>query len=470
MISFFYSANKTRSALLVCILFCASLAGCMPVKLPQLPDQTARYWQTQTGNGTVHADLRTWWKVFNDSRLNGIVDTALSHNLTIQQATERLAGVRNTSSHLHDLYLPDVSANGVPVEDARARNSFYHVSLDVTWELGLFGSYQGQQMSAEADLRTAISERDSAMVSVIAGVVQAYLNLGVANQQSALLKQQLAYETQLIHLGQVRINSRVGSRDAVQQLEIQQLQTQAALASSQLEVSHAEHTLAALLGRDEPDPSWSTIQEPPVLPAGYTLDAVPADMLRTRPDILAAEANVMKAAAQLGIARAALYPQLNLGGSILYSYNLTDDRRSSSDMTPSIGPTINIPLWNWGARIDERNTRKRDLKAALLGYRQAVVAGESEVEKSLVSMRYAQQRSDDLSAIQKINDDRVSTTQKRIGLGYANQYDLVDAKIDTLRAKSARMLANSERTLAFIALYKALGGAPYNQLSLRDTP
>ncbi|WZB64345.1 TolC family protein [Achromobacter xylosoxidans] len=101
---------------------------------------------------------------------------------------------------------------------------------------------------------------------------------------------------------------------------------------------------------------------------------------------------MLRAAARLGMARSALYPRLSLGGSVLYAYNMTQNRRSNNNFVPVGGPTIDIPLWDWGARQAQVKAGEQGIAAALAGYRKAVLSGVSEVEESLSALARERER------------------------------------------------------------------------------
>ncbi|MGJ8514985.1 putative efflux pump outer membrane protein TtgC [Carnimonas sp. R-84865] len=464
VLSYFSFSRLPVITAVVGVLPCLALSACITVNPPELPQQTASQWQSgDTDAAGIHVDLRHWWTAFNDPRLNALVDTALRDNLDLQQASSRLASARNLSRGWNNEFLPSISANGAPVEDAQAQNSFYHASIDMSWEVGIFGAYRSAHLAALADLQQAIDQRHAAMVSVIAEVVRNYLALSVAQRQAVLLEQKAQHASTMVRLAKARAGYLHSDPEGVDQADAQLTHTQAALAEVREEAAHRKHDLAALLGRDQPEAGWDSISTPPTL-AAFTLAQVPADLLRTRPDILAAETDVLHAAANLGFARSELYPQLSLEGSMLYSYNVTGDEHSGSDTTPSIGPRINIPLWDWGARIGRRDASEQALNAALLGYRNAVVSGEAEVEKSLASLHYQGQQAQLLAELTQRADQRATRLRTRAGFGLTSRYAVAQQQAAASDASIEQLLAESQRSLAFIALYKALGGAPFDQL------
>ena len=251
-------------------------------------------------------------------------------------------------------------------------------------------------------------------MSVVAAVVRNYLDLGVANGQIALLTQMAELDREAERLAQVRLNTRLGTPQDADTASVRRQRTLAALASMRLAADRSARALALLLGRDAPDSGWSAVAPSQGLP-GFAPE-VPADLLRTRPDIREAEAEVLRAAARLGMARSALYPRLSLGGSVLYAYNMTQNHRSNNNFVPAGGPTIDIPLWDWGARQAQVKAGEQGIAAALAGYRKAVLSGVSEVEESLSALARERERIAALDEARRVLDRRAGSQRKLASL------------------------------------------------------
>jgi len=224
-------------------------------------------------------------------------------------------------------------------------------------------------------------------------------------------------------------------------------------------VQHAQ-ALALLLGKSEPDPAWLAPKPLPQLAAG-NIDSVPADLLRTRPEIRYAETQVLKAAGELGIAKADMYPRLALGSSLTFAA-LVKGRTRLGDVnnTFAIGPIINIPLFDWGQRRAVRDAREDQLQAALLAYRQAVLQGAAEVEADLAALHASDERAHGADATAAASENSLVLSEKLQGLGQADGLQLADAKFALTESELDREQARLAHGLAYVALYKALGGAP----------
>lgn len=441
------------------------LTGCVSVSVPDLPAQAPAAWSQPAGQGARPVDLRSWWKSLDDPRLDGLVQEALRQNLDIEQSVRLLEGEQLLVKRSQSRFLPALSAGARPMQDAAANDAYFHVSLDMAWEFGLFGAARSAQLQADAGLDRAEARVQGLRVAVIAAVARNYLDLGVANGQIAYLEKMSALAQQGEYLAQVRLNARLGTPQEVEAASVKHQRSLGALAAMRLTADRAARALALLLGRNAPDPAWRTVPPPRGLPS-FSTQEVPADLLRTRPDIREAEADVLQAAARLGMARSALYPRLSLNGSILYSYNFTQNRRSNNNFVPAFGPAIDVPLLDWGARRAQAYASERGMDAALLGYRKAVLAGVSEVEGALSTLSREQERIEALDEVRRVLQRRADAQRRLTPLGLSSDFDALDGQRALLEAESELAMAQGARTLAFVALYKALGGAPLADTAL----
>lgn len=367
--------------------------------------------------------------------------------------------MRIVSGTADSRFLPEISASAKQVQDAAAVDTYFHAGIEAIWDLGLFGAAESAHLAAQASAGNAEALRSAAQVAVIADVVRSYLDLTVAQAQQDLLARQQAVDDRGEQLARVRQRLRLDEPGELERLQARQAATRAASAQARENADNAARALALLLGRDGLDPAWRAYRTPPRLGA-FALQQVPADLLRHRPQILLAESAVLQAAADKGTARAAMYPWVSLGGSILYAYNLTQNARSNSDSSPSIGPYIDIPLWDWGQRRARFQAEDKQLDAALLGYRKAVLEGVSEVEGALGSLARQDSSIQSLRAANDAAGQQVTRQARQVQLGLSSEFEGLDTQRAALAAQADLIGAQGARVLAFASLYRALGGAP----------
>lgn len=456
----------------LCLSAAALLAGCAaPVDI-KLDSSVPEHWQ-QSVNANRSADtaqLAQWWKGWGDAKLNELVDEALAQNLDVAQAVLRLRQQKILADTARSPFLPTVSTGARTLQDIAAVDSYFHASVDVSWDLGLFGDSNAAKRAGEAGLLDAKAQLHAARVALVADVVHRYLDIRLAQRQRVLLDQLQAQSQRQLELLAVRRDQRLGQSAALDQQRLLNqglLAQQAAVVESQARSAHA---LAALLGRGKPENQWLQADVRAELPKPQAITVLPADMLRSRPDIQSAEAAVERAAAALGVSRAALYPRFTITGSILYSYNLTQNYRTTSDLMPLVGPQIDIPLFDWGRRRAQADANELALQASIQAYRQNLLNGIAEAETALAAISAQQKRQLGLQASQEIYQSRSKAQAVRANLGLGSELDGMETSRAALQAQSDMATAQAAEALAYVGLYKALGAAPLDVAQLMQEP
>lgn len=437
------------------------MAGCaapLPKLTPSLPAQ----WQHKIGSDQAKAgDLHGWWHAFGDPELDALVNRALSNNLDVAQAIERLRAVRALHHSAEARYLPSLRISTNDVVDPSARASYLLVGFDANWELGLFGRSEGTRREAQGALDASFADLRTTQVSLVAEVVREWVELRTAQQQEQLLtgiSQARQHEWELL---KVRQHLQLVSSSVVDQAQASFEQSKAALAAPRQSINASAQRLAVLMGQNHPDPVWLQAAPPPEL-GQWKLDSTPANLVRTRPEIARAEADVLQAAGALALAHADLFPSLGIGGSIDWSTDIDNNRKlkSASSGIASLGPEINIPLFDWGMRLANKHAKDHELKASVLAYRQAVLQGVTEVETALGGLQQQEQREEQSAAAWRALQRVDQSVQTRQRLHLASALEQTESHVAAAQAAVELADARAAHSLAYIALFKALGGAP----------
>ncbi|HVT33776.1 MAG TPA: efflux transporter outer membrane subunit [Rhodanobacteraceae bacterium] len=463
----FRTAFFRRPGLAACALS-VTLAACSVAPVPRPDAKMPATWRNaptdaETALGPA-PDLRGWWRAFGDPDLDGLVERALDGNLALRQSMYRVAAARALAGRSDAAFLPEVGAHtfAEPTPDSSA--SYFQAGFDAKWELGLFGRAESAARIAQADAGTAEIDAEAARVTVVAEVVRVYVDWRAAQRRLDVLSRIADASRRKADLVATRQRLRLATSADAAAAEAGQAVADAALAEPRMAIERCRQQMAVLLGDGETDALAiaSNVGEgaEPKLGALVIAEA-PADLLRTRPEIRRAELAILKAAGELGIARADLYPRLALGGSLTYSSRVVGHTRlADTDSIVTIGPLIDVPIFDWGQRRAVVSARDAELEAAVSGYRQAVLEGVAEVETAMAALAQQSKRATDLdraAAALGRNDEAVATL-RRVGL--ADDIDRETAIVARLRADLEAADAERERDLAFVALYKAFGGAP----------
>ena len=394
-----------------------------------------------------------------DALLERLLQSASQDNLTINIARERLRAARLMSQRSSGEFRPVLAARGAPVANPDNSASFFQAGFDATWELGLFGRSRSSQILASAETRLGDVDLRAARVVVHAEVARTYFALRGQQERMSTLEQSIALAMRLEQLFVRRQTLGLGARSQVDPVIELRLGLESARAHADEMLSRHAEALALLLGRSEPDADWMRPSDAPQLAvvAESLLEASPADVLRRRPDMLRAELEVQRAAARLGLAQSDLYPSVSIVGSLSAAFRGTGHLRRAPGSLLSIGPTIDIPLFDWGMRRAARDARGAELQAASLAYREAVLESLSDAESALATLRATQlqlrnqQQQYGLRAAAAL---AIEASQHR---QMASDIDLIGARLAVLEAGRQLSEARESQSEAYIALSKALG-------------
>ena len=449
-----------RAPLRAAALACAGvLAACSwHTAIPDLPKDAPADWQTRNAAaGGFAPDLDHWWRAFDDPALNALVERALTDNLNIQIAGERLQAARAARHAKRSAFWPNLNFRTFVETAPNASTGYLEVGLDSTWEFGLFGRDTGNKRINLADENLAIIDEAAARVSVIAEVARNYIELRAAQARAQVLDDAVAVRRKQVELAQTRLATRLGTQIELDRARADLQQAQNDAAEPALTVLQTGQALAVLLGTTAIDPSLQAASKQPQLPA-IDFHQTPADLVRTRADIRRAEQNIVRAAGELGIARADLWPKLGLYSTFISSTALTGSTRLNDDFVFIAGPTISIPIVDWAARRQVVNARERALQASVLAYREAVIEGVAEAQTALAQFQAKSTLADNTQKLLELNEHGAQSAQtmQRIGLG--DGLETAGANLAAVQSRLQRNLAVRDRALAYIALYKAFGG------------
>lgn len=298
-------------------------------------------------------------------------------------------------------------------------------------------------------------------MTLVAEVVREWINLRTAQQQDALLTRITTSRGDALQWVQTRQRLQLASPDAVDRAQAALAQSESALAAPRAAINASAQQLAVLLGQNHPDPAWLQAGQTPEL-GSWKIDSAPANLLRSRPEIARAEADVLTAAGEVAIAHADRFPRIGLGGSINWSTDINNNRRfaSTPNAIDSFGPEISIPLFDWGIRLAAQHAHDHQLKASVLAYRQAVLQGVSEVETALGSVQQQRLREQHSLAAWQALQHADKAMQTRVSLQLASPQDRNESGLDVDQAALELTDARAAHDLAYVSLFKALGGAP----------
>lgn len=405
------------------------------------------------------ADLSRWWERFDDPLLTRLIEEASAGNLDLRIATARLAQAREALVQARAGLLPEagVSAGvGRDLGAGRDRTTF-SVGGDASWQVDLFGGIRRSVEAAGAAAEGAYYDREAVRVAIAAEVASNYIAARLAQARLAIARDTLAIADDNLRIAQWRVQAGLVSSLDAEQARAARAQTAASIPALEANFSSAAHRLAVLTGRP-PGALLDSLAAPAPVPEGPAgvATGIPADTLRQRPDVRAAERGLAAATARIGVAEAQLYPQLRLSGNIgtsAFSLGGLFDA-----ITGGLLGSLGQSLFNGGALRSQVRSQRAAAEAALAGYRQSVLVALEDVEDALAALDAAQRREAEFAiALDAASNSAIlSRVQYRSGL--IDFQSLNQAESQLLSAREGLATSRAARASALVQLYQALGG------------
>ena len=418
---------------------------------------------TDTGN------IVDWWTTFNDPVLTELINKVANSNFDVQIAAARVnearANLKIASSRRYPgINLPGgisrerSSENmGVPISDNPVTG--YSLGLDASWEIDMFGRIRRTIESAKANFQATQEDRMDMMISMCAEVALAYIN--VRTNQACLEAANANIKSQKSSLELTRIRFQNGLAN---DLDVEQAQRVLANSEAQVpilktQLIQAVNSIGVLLGQSPGTFAQMFSPSTPIpTPDKKMTIGVPADLLRRRADIRAAERRLAAQTAQIGVAKADLFPTFSLSGS--FGLKTTGSRNffDSDSRTYSFGVPLSWTLFDGGRIRAQIKVEDAKTEQALLNYKKTVLDACKEVENAIVSFREERKR---LKALKRSTSASRRTVLLSTNLykgGLSDYQNVLDAQRSLFDAENQMFISQGNSIIYMVQLYKALGG------------
>jgi NodT family efflux transporter outer membrane factor (OMF) lipoprotein len=422
-------------------------------------------------------DLSRWWDRFDDPMLGQLIGQAQTANLDIAQAVTRLRQARESLVQSRSALLPTVSGSagysrneplrggstttqlpdGTIASFSQGGSSNFSLGLDASYQADLFGGVRSGVRSARASYEAAGFNRAAVLLSVESETARNYVLARQAQAQLANARESLAIQDENLSIAQWRVQAGLVSSLDAEQARAQRAQTAASI--PQLETSYAGFVarLGVLTGQ-APGALRGLLETAKPIPRGPTSvgAGIPADALRQRPDVRAAERNLAAATAQIGVSRAQLYPSLSLGGSI---------SAGSSSISSLLDVITGRAFANVAQTIFDAGRLRSQLRSARAGadgsfyaYKASVLQALEEIENAIVSLSGARAREAEFRIALEAATNQALLARFQYRSGLTDFTTLNQSESALLSAKNGLSQAESDQATALIQLYVALGG------------
>lgn len=462
--SFPVPAGRAATALAAALL----LAGCAvgpDYRVPELAVPAA--WEGADA-ATAGAPLRLaeWWTRLGDPQLDALIVEAVAGNLDVATAKARIREARASYRQAGGALYPEVDGSTSATrqrsgsETRRTEvSSQFRAGFDTAWELDIFGGRGRQVEAAGYGVEAAEQELRATLVTLLGDVATNYVAARGAQARIDYARQTAASQRDTEALTRVKFEAGAASGADLANAVGQASSTEAGIPSLEADYAAAVHRLSVLTGRPPATLKARLAFENAIpAPALPLPTGVPADLLRTRPDVRLAERQLARATAEIGLAEAARYPSLSLTGSLSTSATSVGDLAESTSISWVFGPTLTLPIFNAGQLAAAVEVEEAQRDQSYVAFRAAVLTALEEVENALVAFTKERQRYQSLSAAVEAYREAARLARALYQTGASDFLEVLDAERSLYAAEDALIQSRIAITTDYIALNKALGG------------
>ena len=428
------------------------------------------------GETSGPAAVAGWWKNFHDAELDSLISRAAQSNLDLKIAQARVREARAEYGIAVGNLWPTVDAAGSYARQRQSKNqpvlgslpippgvpfenNVYQSGFDASWEIDVFGGKRRAVESAEAQVAAAEFGERGILITLLGEVARNYVEARGYQRQLEIAHENIQAQARVLAITQNRFTNGLATDLDVQQASTLLATTRAAVPTLETALEASTHRLGVLLGQP-PEALQTELSAvapipaaPPTVPVG-----LPSELLLRRPDVQQAERQLAAATANIGVAKADLFPKFYLTGFAGYQSVSASDWFSGGSRFWSAGPTVQWNIFDAGrirANIKVQNARQEQ---ALASYEQTTLSAFEDVENALTAYAKEQVRRRSLEDAVKSSQESLRLANQLYANGLSDFINVLDAERSLYQAQDA--LVQSDRTVStdLIALYKSLGG------------
>lgn len=423
-----------------------------------VPDSTP---QTET----ISLGDQKWWDIFQDEQLRSLIRTALQQNYDLRIAASRILEAKAQLGITRADQFPTLSA-GAGIQDVRTAQSTFlpafetstgQVNFSAAWDLDFWGKYRRATEGARANLLASEWARQEVVSTLVANVASAYFELRALDLQLEISKSTLNSRQESLRLTQILANGGATSLLDVRQAEQLVFTASAEVPALEQQIEQQENFLSILLGHNPGDiPRGQTLTEqhqPPQVPPG-----LPSSLLERRPDIRQAEEQLVAANAEIGVARAAYFPDISLSGSGGFQSSALTNLFSGPAGAWSFGASLAQPIFTAGRLRSGVRLAEAQQQTAALFYQQSIQEAFRSVSDALVAYRKTREFRTQQDLLFRSAEDAARLSHMRYAGGATGYLEVLTNETNAFSAELGLVQARLNELLAVVQLYEALGG------------
>lgn len=448
---------------LVCATSLLSLGACAGVSVDMAEPRVEVPVDWQIADpAPISADITQYWTLLDDPLLTALVEQAIAENRDLAQSAARLEQARASLVQARAGYLPSLSVSGGANRDIGdlARDGVqFSLGADAAWEMDLFGQISGNVAAAEGELAAQGYSLADLQRLIVGQVAIGTINARSLAEQLAIARSTLAYQDDNLQIARWRNQAGLVSSLDVEQARTQRAQTAATIPLLESSLAATANSISTLVGEapgrvlaefspEEPE----EVPTPPAL-AGFE---APAEVLRRRPDVRAAEASLFASTARIGVARAQLLPLVRLTGSVgtgpVNAGSLFDI------ITGGLFAGVSQLIFDGGRTAAQVDSAEAAAEASLAAWEQSILNALEDVETAAVDQRTSAQRVAINEEALDAADNSALLARSQYQAGLTDFRTLLTAENQLLSARNQLVSAQADRAIAFVRLTQALGG------------
>ena len=458
--------------LLAVLLAALLLAGCVSAGPDYKPPEIKMpgQWKDRTGGQTLteadHKALADWWTRLDDPVLTDLVQRAVAGNLNLKAAETRVKEVRLRRLTARANLLPGLSASGrrsitrsMDENEELVDREAYSLGLDVSWEIDIFGGTRRDMEAAEADYQAAREDLRDVLVSLTAETATAYVQLRTYQKRLELTRQSLRIQEESVELTRIKYQTGLAGALDVEQAVYSLESTRSQVPDLEAGISEMKNRLAVLLGAWPGELDKELASKAPI-PAGTLQKAlgVPADLLRRRPDIRAAERQLAAQTARVGSAEAELYPKLNFSGSLAWDALTLSGLITPANFVSMLATGITWNLFNKGTVRANIKIQTALQEEALIAYENTLHTAVEEVENAFTSLATETNKQEALTKALAAATSAAELANHQYTAGLSDFQNVLETQRSMISFQNQLAASQGQSTLNLIVMYKALGG------------
>lgn len=409
------------------------------------------------------ADLRDWWAQMDDPVLSQLINEGIANNYTLREAAMRVLENRAAVGISDSALFPWFSGDGGFSRNYRNKTGYdnWNLGMNMTWEIDVFGRLQRLVEAAEADVDVTTELYHNTYTILLADIATEYVNARAYQQQITITEQNIAIRKRTLEMTEDKFRSGIVSQLDVSQAKGSYEAVCAELPAMRSNLRQSLNRLSVLLGNPPGHVDALMMQNPSPIPEAPSeiLVGIPAELIRRRPDVRAAEQQVIAQTARIGAAIGDLYPMFSINGS--FGVDATDFSKmfKSGAVVAGVGPSFQWNILNFGRY--RSNIRMQELmqKEYVLTYQRTVLEAAEDVDNALAS--YVNEKERLVSLTESVNayDLALNLSEERYRRGTEDFQRVLDSQREKLSFETQRTASQANAINSVIQLYRALGGS-----------